>query len=379
MEKERTSGLLETIFFQSISLQASDHFDKSLQNYVDCIKLEALFNSQNGRYSPFICLMALAHVLELPSQSIYPETGSRHAVSLLNALIQPREMQSVHCIPLNLMWSVCAQPKSKKAFYNPDHIVPIFIIDHRSKVHSVQSHQLTLSLPKLRKVESISQTSNISIVASDRPKTPEVHKVILEGSDQDQLDNRAHFPENFNYDVGSFYSDTDRLSRVQKYEIVKKVWKPESNFQCPNQKLSGRNRKFHYELLKRFSWLCYSKCLNGGFCLTCVLFGRPIGSNASKLNRLMKSPFYDWSCASRVFQDHESKSEIHKTAMVTKQNVLSTLDTKQKSIDLMHNKILDQTVSANRAKLVPIGKTVLLCGRQNIQEGIEMTHHIMDQ
>ena len=59
----------------------------------------------------------------------------------------------------------------------------------------------------------------------------------------------------------------------------------------------------------------------------------------------MKIPFSAWSFASRVFQDHESKSEIHKTAMLRKHNFLDTLENKQKYIDLIHNKILDQTVS----------------------------------
>ena len=53
----------------------------------------------------------------------------------------------------------------------------------------------------------------------------------------------------------------------------------------------------------------------------------------------MKNPFSAWSYASRVFQDHESKSEIHKTAMLRKHNFLDTLENEQKYIDLFGNKI----------------------------------------
>ena len=134
-QKERTSGPLETIFSQVITFQASDHFDKSLQNYADCVKLEAVFNAQNRRWTPFTCLMALESDLGLPIHSIYPETGNRHAVSLGNALIHPREMKCVNCILLNLMWSVCA--KGKKALYQPDHIAPVFIINDENQIHSV--------------------------------------------------------------------------------------------------------------------------------------------------------------------------------------------------------------------------------------------------
>ena len=135
LAKERTSGPLETIFSQVITFQASDHFDKSLQNYADCVKLEALFNAQNRRWTPFTCLMALESDLGLPIHSIYPETGNRHAVSLGNALIHPREMKCVNCILLNLMWSVCA--KGKKALYQPDHFTPVFIINDENQIHSV--------------------------------------------------------------------------------------------------------------------------------------------------------------------------------------------------------------------------------------------------
>ena len=75
----------------------------------------------------------------------------------------------------------------------------------------------------------------------------------------------------------------------------------------------------------------------------------------------MNNPFSAWSYASRVFQDHESKSEIHKTAILRKHNFLDTPENKQKYIDLIHSKILDQKVSENGAKLTPIVETVLLC------------------
>ena len=77
----------------------------------------------------------------------------------------------------------------------------------------------------------------------------------------------------------------------------------------------------------------------------------------------MNNPISAWSYASRVFQDHESKSEIHKTAILRKHNFLDTLENKQNYIDLIHSKVLDQTVSENRAKLTPIVEKVLLCGR----------------
>ena len=56
LAKERTSGLLETIFSLSITFQGSDQFDKSLQNYTGCVKLQ--LNSQSRRWSPSTYIMA---------------------------------------------------------------------------------------------------------------------------------------------------------------------------------------------------------------------------------------------------------------------------------------------------------------------------------
>ena len=48
-----------------------------------------------------------------------------------------------------------------------------------------------------------------------------------------------------------------------------------------------------------------------------------------------------------LIQGHESKSEIHRTSILTTQDVLSTLENEEKSTDLIRNKILNQTVSVN--------------------------------
>ena len=58
------------------------------------------------------------------------------------------------------------------------------------------------------------------------------------------------------------------------------------------------------------------------FALHVYYLGVQVGLNASYLSRLMKNPFSTWSYASRVFQGYESKSEIHKTSMLRKDNFL---------------------------------------------------------
>ena len=84
------------------------------------------------------------------------------------------------------------------------------------------------------------------------------------------------------------------------------------------------------------------------------------------MNRLIKSPLSAWSCASRLFQDHETKSEVHNTSVLTMKTCFRALDDGAKPIYLIHNELLNKQVSTNRSKLLSVAKTVLLCGRKNI-------------
>ena len=78
--------------------------------------------------------------------------------------------------------------------------------------------------------------------------------------------------------------------------------------------MAGKNRSFVHSWLNEFKWLAYSKAEDGVYCVSCVLFGRPIGKITEKLYRLNEAPFYDWSCAKRRFREHELHREIHKSA-----------------------------------------------------------------
>ena len=76
--------------------------------------------------------------------------------------------------------------------------------------------------------------------------------------------------KNFSYDIGSFYEDVSKLSDNEKYNIVKKVWRPSPDFAFPTTVLSQKKPKFNYQWLKKHSWLVYSKILDGAFCFPCV-------------------------------------------------------------------------------------------------------------
>ena len=79
----------------------------------------------------------------------------------------------------------------------------------------------------------------------------------------------------------------------------------------------------------------------------------------------MKQPFDDWSTASRKFGNHESRSEIHKTAVLTMQSFQSVMENEITPINQMQDQLLQDTVTKNRQKLESIVKSVIFHGRQN--------------
>ena len=105
---------------------------------------------------------------------------------------------------------------------------------------------------------------------------------------------------------------------------------------------------------------------DGSFCLPCVLFGRRIGRNSLKLQRLAFSPFTDWSYACKRFKECEETSEIHKVPLLTMETLISVMKNEVKPVDVVCNQIINERVTRNRQMLSSILTTVILCCRQNM-------------
>ena len=118
--------------------------------------------------------------------------------------------------------------------------------------------------------------------------------------------------------------------------------------------------------MEDFKWLSYSALLDGAFCLKCVLFGGESSHNASKFSCLFKKPLRSWAVAMRRFIDHETKSDIHKTAILRSTQFRACMEHKTSSIDFQCNEAIAKQVEINIEKLIPIVEAVILCGRQNI-------------
>ena len=164
------------------------------------------------------------------------------------------------------------------------------------------------------------------------------------------------------------YVSTEALTASQRLTALNNSFQPGEKYDFPTQVEYGKHRSFQFSWLQEHNWLAYSPSLDGAFCKVCVLFGQVSSSdkNASKLIKLVKTPLTFWTTASSKFKEHETKSQVHKTASLKANNFLQVMQNNAVSVGEQLNTALARLVDANRRILHSIVQTVLFCGRQNI-------------
>lgn len=156
------------------------------------------------------------------------------------------------------------------------------------------------------------------------------------------------------------------LTDYEKYQWLKKSWIPPQNFKFPMVPEGNKNRYFQHSWLQTYEWLTYSKELQGGLCKFCVIFGRcEGGTNDVKLGKLVVNPMVTYKKAVEILKNH-SNAEYHKRNTVLYHNFCMTHEGKANSVVASMNAAEKKTIEENRRKLIPIIKTVILCGAQNL-------------
>ena len=99
----------------------------------------------------------------------------------------------------------------------------------------------------------------------------------------------------------------------------------------------------------------------------CVLFSSEHAGKGrhQSLKSFVLQPLTKWKDALEKFRDHE-KSHYHKSATVSAENYLSVAHGTRANIIEQTVSGHTQQVAINRSKLVPIIKTIILCGRQEL-------------
>ena len=125
------------------------------------------------------------------------------------------------------------------------------------------------------------------------------------------------------------------LDKDQVYKLIKHHLVPSETFPFPKEYSAGCNRCFQAKWLKKYSWLVYSKVLDGGFCIFCSLFIK----DRSKFGVLVNTPFKNWVKVNKVVGGHSS-NQYHHNAMADASAFLQSVENPEKNVDICINSIL---------------------------------------
>ena len=122
------------------------------------------------------------------------------------------------------------------------------------------------------------------------------------------------------------YVSQSSLNDEKRLAAFENHFKPNKKYKFPSKDEYGKMRSFQHSWLEEHSWLVYSPHVDGAFCKVCVLFSiQSSDKNASKCDKLVKSPLTFWTTASNKFKDHESKSQLHKSALIRADNFIKVV------------------------------------------------------
>ncbi len=113
----------------------------------------------------------------------------------------------------------------------------------------------------------------------------------------------------------------------------------------------------------RYSWLEYSVQANVGFFVPCILFG--VGLGGVDPGVLVSRQFTNFKKAPKELKAHDTKT-THQEAVTKTEQFLRVMHGQQEPVYHQIDTVLADRVAANKQRLGPIVKTVLLCDRQNI-------------
>ncbi len=136
------------------------------------------------------------------------------------------------------------------------------------------------------------------------------------------------------------------------------------NFQFPGRlDKRGSQRHFQYSWLQRYSWLKNSVQADGGYCLPCMLFD--VGHEGVDMGVLVRRPKNKFKKALEELKVNDTKC-THCEAVTKADHFMKVMHSQQEPVHHQIDAAQAERVTATIQRLVPIVKTVLFCGRQNI-------------
>ena len=230
------------------------------------------------------------------------------------------------------------------------------------------------------KPEQQTTLSRFFVVGTPGPNDDTVRPTAAAATDVEERDDFLSvnlIPDSAPMDIGLYVADRKSLDNATKERLLKAVWIPNETFKFPVE--PKRRLKFQRQWLDRFTWLTYSQHLQGAFCKFCVLFGGTTGGKGGHqaLGSLVCKPFSRWKDAIEVFQAH-SVSEYHQTSTLMADNFMKVAAGEETDVLSKLDAERVRQIQENRARLVPIIKTIIFCGRQELAlRGTDESGHVL--
>ena len=152
-----------------------------------------------------------------------------------------------------------------------------------------------------------------------------------------------------------------KLTPEEKYTLLKHHKSPSASHVFSTTFLGGCNRSFLVSWLDNHPWMVYSECLDGAFCVPCVLFCQ----NRAGKGHFVNNPFRSWHKKSEKCKTHET-SQYHQEALCLADSFLRSVESPETTTVAMLEKRKMENIERNRAILKSITEAIVFCGRQCI-------------
>ena len=366
--------IIDNLLLKSVSEESLD----SGKTKQDLVKQEAILNCNDKKWSTFLCILGLSSVLGRNIHTYYPDCGEERYKVFLNGLVKPRLPTKEALDDLHILFCYEGRIKPGDTF-QPNHFVPLLFYtnQHKRKLSGVQSS----SSSKKTKSSSIENIFTASKMPLSQPILNKAHNEAFSSAAAFQVNtskvlgpaktlltaeivDKVFKVNSCEFDVPLYREKVKGLNTAQISNLIKNVFKPDKQFPFPKT----NSRSFRYNWLDLYPWLCYPPLKDGGYCLSCVLFGDRFPGKASKLKNLFSEPFCRWNDASTSFKWHAGHGTggemgLHACTFPILTSLLSQVAGYAQPIEIMMDTNLRKEVADNRKKLKPIVDAVTFCGR----------------
>lgn len=185
----------------------------------------------------------------------------------------------------------------------------------------------------------------------------------------DSGENSCKSSQSIHNDIGLLVDETKcvNISRDVRYEMLKHYYKPDRSYVFPIRLHGSKRLTFQHHWLDRWNWLTYSKAQDGAYCRYCVLFSKHgVGQGAHQnVGCLVTKPFCKWKDAVEAFNNHQITA-FHKASVISAESFITVEDDRMEDVACQINSQRQREIKENREALLPIIKTIIFCGEQEL-------------